>query len=243
MVDAVTYGETFWVTMAQVLPVIALTFVIEERAFLRRAAESNEPARFARIRWVRVALALTTTAVAVWLFLAFMLALLVIAGGRYDGAEAVGPFAVYAVVVGGVIVFVRPAVSIAGGMTSDVTGAIRRAMPWSLNHRFTRRLGEDIEEWEGRLRETIRERLTLRVALADRYVRAYAAERNGARGLDLADSLAQLDHVRGQIDAMREMETLIRDRLSTTRQTLENLRQLSEHDPEDARQYALLMSS
>lgn len=229
-------------TVAQVLPVIALTYVIEERAFLRRAAESNEPERFARIRWVRVAVALVTIVIAVLLFLAFLLAVLVIAGGRYEGAEVFGPFVVYAVVVGGVVVFVRPAVSIAGAMTGDVTGAIRRALPWSTKHRFARRLRADVDEWENKLRETIRERLDMRIALADRYVRAFQAERNGEHGFDLAATLAQLDGARGQIDAMPEAETLIRDLLSTTRQALEKLNRLSEHDSEDARQYALLMS-
>ncbi|MFS0893714.1 hypothetical protein [Microbacterium sp. 179-I 3D3 NHS] len=229
-------------TVAQVLPVIALTYVIEERAFLRRAAESNNPERFARIRWVRVAVALVTILTAVWLFLAFLITVLVIAGGRYEEAKVVGPFVIYAVVAGGVVVFVRPAVSIAGAMTGDVTGALRRAMPWSVKHRFARRLRGEIDQWENELRETIRERLSMRVALADRYVRAFQAERNGEDGFDLETTLAQLDGARGYIDAMPELETLIRDRLSTTRQTLEKLNRLSEHDAEDARQYALLMS-
>lgn len=162
-------SETYWATIAQIVPVLFIAVMIEFRWTFARLARTNET--FESSRGYRLITGIVLFVVSVGLCFVFIYAIEALRNNKpSEGPGGLVASHVFALSAG--LGLGGPGVALAYSATQDFWTWLHRSMPWSKVRRLTRRIASE----EDRLREQdaeIRHLLLLRrMEVASAYVNA-----------------------------------------------------------------------
>lgn len=130
-------NESYWVTVAQVSPVLALALILEARALAKRTRRKR---RFRVTRVERITGALLLVVSAVSTTTCFILALIILNGGLRE--LAFFPIATILLAISFAVVAINPLLPFVIALASDVAPLVRDVMPWSQRKLLIRHIRE-----------------------------------------------------------------------------------------------------